>query len=221
MAGIAHGFRSFLSVWKVHKLKHAKINRMKMSWEINYRVWLMEKFISSRILKRVWAKGITEPVMWCSKKSTVSLPGLPVLNLHILKETGGCWGSLEARVSSGNQGLGVSSEPISACQALRGSGTNQEQPEPIDGWAIWRYVGMSGNYFIHTNGRTNQDDFSQRSRRRESCWPYLPNISPLHRPHPATTTPLWDSCTTHGPFPFLQHAPHDPTLCSRGTQHSL
>lgn len=30
-AGIAHRFQSFLLVWEVHKLKHAKINRMKMS----------------------------------------------------------------------------------------------------------------------------------------------------------------------------------------------
>lgn len=79
--------------------------------------------------------------------------------------------------AQGTRGLDVSSEPVSACQALRGSEKNQEQLEPINSWAIWRCVGMSGNYFIHTNGRTNQDDFSQRSGRKESCWPYLPNIS--------------------------------------------
>lgn len=172
-----------------------------MSWEINYRVWLMEKFISSRILKRVWAKQITEPVIGCSKKRTVSFPGLHVLNLHILKENPGLLGSLRGlsqRREPGAQHFQLNLSPHIMSYEGQGQTSNRlnQLTVELDGDVRRCLEIISFTQMVGKKKKKKKDDFSQRSLRRESCWFCLPNISVslmspyphCHRPHPGHRT---------------------------------
>lgn len=90
--------------------------------------------------------------------------------------------------AEGARGLSTCSWTLYSMSHFKRSRTNQKQTLPTASWFGWRCVEMSGNYVTPTSGRTNHNDYSQKSLREDPCWFHIPNISALHQYIPRTST---------------------------------